>query len=515
MAAFTLSRLVVHELLIRVTADLHVQDGPKYEDLGLSLRGMVAQIFDHIAPELPALESRFSALRVQVLAELARLIDRDLFVPPPPVAKQGFLARLRGAKPAPTPPQDPELDALARWREGGGSDLENACLRALSAIVGGIIGQHGRLQADRDLILRLTANQVCNTYGSHEVGRWITPMLFKAAQTEGYRVLPFQKKPFVMNVKGASGAGKSTIRPLQRDLAERLGILWQDFALVSPDYWRKYLLDYASLGDDYKYAAMLTGQELEIIDKKLDRYMEEKAVRAEMPHLLIDRFRFDSFTASPHQQADGRLLSRFGDTVFLFLIITPPADTVERAWKRGLTTGRYKAVDDLLFHNIEAYTGMPQLFFNWVNKTNQKIHFEFLDNSVPLGSPPRTVAYGWNGQLTVLDAEVLRNMTRYRGVNIDAHRPEDVFDTAADGGSDILTDCIQRIAEVTFLDPDTLAIRGQTQNGKVVFQSDSTFAALSLSPDEGPKIKPKLPDFEHEKRFTVGRWGNNGVKPAP
>ena len=47
------------------------------------------------------------------------------------------------------------------------------------------------------------------------------------------------------------------------------------------------MLEYESLGADYKYAAMLTGQELEIIDKKLDRYMEEKAARHEMPHLLI------------------------------------------------------------------------------------------------------------------------------------------------------------------------------------------------------------------------------------
>ncbi len=44
-----------------------------------------------------------------------------------------------------------------------------------------------------------------------------------------------------------------------------------------------------------------------------------------MPHLLIDRFRFDSFVSSPKQQADGHLLSRFGETVFMFFMITPPA----------------------------------------------------------------------------------------------------------------------------------------------------------------------------------------------
>ena len=65
--------------------------------------------------------------------------------------------------------------------------------------------------------------------------------------------------------------------------------------MISPDIWRKFLLDYTSLGGAYKYAAMLTGHELEIIDQKLDRRMEAKAARGEMSHLLIDRFRFDSF----------------------------------------------------------------------------------------------------------------------------------------------------------------------------------------------------------------------------
>ena len=79
-------------------------------------------------------------------------------------------------------------------------------------------------------------------------------------------------------------------------------------------------------------------------------------------HLLLDRFRFDSFKVGDGDY-QSKLLSRFGATVFLFFIITPPAQTVERAWQRGLTTARYKAVNDLLYHNIEAFNGIPELFF--------------------------------------------------------------------------------------------------------------------------------------------------------
>ena len=164
--------------------------------------------------------------------------------------------------------------------------------------------------------------------------------------------------------------------------------------LISPDYWRKYLLDYDALGKHYKYAAMLTGQELEIIDKKLDRYMAQKASANKMSHLLIDRFRFDSFILDSERAEGSNLLSRFGDRIYMFFMVTPPAETVERAWQRGIKTGRYKAVDDLLYHNIEAFTGMPELFFSWVLSKDKQVHYEFLDNDVPEGSLPKTAAFG-------------------------------------------------------------------------------------------------------------------------
>ena len=75
--------------------------------------------------------------------------------------------------------------------------------------------------------------------------------------------------------------------------------------------------------------------------------MARKAERGDMTHLLIDRFRFDSF-APDSDEAGSNLLTRFGHGVYLFFMITPPESLVERAWKRGLEVGRYKAVDDTL-----------------------------------------------------------------------------------------------------------------------------------------------------------------------
>ncbi len=131
-------------------------------------------------------------------------------------------------------------------------------------------------------------------------------------------------------------------------------------------------------------------------------------------------------TASPpiRDEAGSNLLTRFGHIVYLFFMLTPPGSLVERAWNRGLEVGRYKAVDDTLGHAVEAYSGMPELFFTWAQRTDKRVHFEFLDNSVQLGERPRTVAFGWNGEMNVLDVGGMLDVERYRRVDIDATGPE-------------------------------------------------------------------------------------------
>lgn len=522
MTAFKVSRLAMHEVLIRVTADLYVPDGPNYEELGLNLRGMADGILtNHVQPKMQELETEFSSLQTEVTKRLHARLKGDIYERNKTSVvdiKQSFIGRLLGRKNAvQAEGKPPELLALAQWQDEitrADDPFDLACLKGLHAIVGGIVGQRGRLLADRDVVVRLASILVCNSYGSHCIGTLIDPIIREAAELEGYRLLPYQAEPFVMNVKGASAAGKSTIRPLQRELAARLGVRWEDFALVSPDYWRKFMLDYDSLGGQYKYAAMLTGQELEIIDKKLDGYMAEKAARGETPHLLIDRFRFDSFESSSPEKIGSRLLSRFGHTVFMFFIITPPTETVERAWKRGQTTGRYKAVDDLLYHNIEAYTGMPQLFLRWVNKKKQKVHFEFLDNDVPFGERPKTVAFGWNGEITILDPECMRRLNSYRRINVEATRPEDVYLEALDKEGDLLETFVEKIPNVAFVDPTSSALLAQIRDKECISQTNGFLESIGLRgvvendglSDEKGTRKPMKLDVKRQKRFTIGVW---------
>lgn len=518
MAVLRFERLVVHEVLIRVTADLHVPDGPDYGALGVSLRGMAGRIIeDHVAPRMGTLSIAFDRYRAEVAGRVAALYDEGFRDDPVPVPRRrGPLARLLRRRPPPRPPtpaEPREARAVARWTRAraAAEGLDRACLDALLAVVGGHLGRHGRLMAARETLLQLANGWVCTRHGSAETGRMIAPIVAEAAAALGYRFLPHQTHPFILNVKGASAAGKSSIRPLQRELAGRLNLSWEDFALISPDYWRKFLLDYDSLGDDYKYAAMLTGAELEIIDRKLDRYMEEKAARGAVPHLLIDRFRFDSFRPEAPGRAGTTLLSRFGHTVYLFFIVTPPAEIVERAWVRGRQTGRYKAVDDLLDHSVEAYTGMPQLFFSWVRRQGQTVHFEFLDNGVPKGQRPRTVAYGWNGEMVVLDAACLRSLGRYRQLNIAAPSAAEVFAQGAGSSEaaeeDMLAQCVARLPRVDFADPATREVLCRTENGRCTYRREGLPPDFPALTDAAGAEVPAPLDLAGERRFTIGAWG--------
>jgi hypothetical protein len=306
-------------------------------------------------------------------------------------------------------------------------------------------------------------------------------------------------------------------------LAGKLNFPWDEFALISPDIWRKFLLDYAALGTAYKYAGTLTGHEVEIIDRKLDDRIADRAARGEMPHLLIDRFRFDSFVPNL-EEGSSRLLTRFGDLVYMFFMITPPETTVERAWTRGLKLGRYKAVEDVLAHNVEAYAGMPELFFTWALIAGKRVHYEFLDNSVAQGCPPRTVAFGWNGEMTILDIKSMIDIERFRKINIRAQSAADVYadmDLSPQRNVDFLKRCARWIPVINFADYETGQVYARLQRGDWEWRDEPRFDKALDNPEDNAGLlavahnvsgsafgtEQKHTDVATEKMHTLGAWG--------
>ncbi len=550
LAIFRPERLVVHELLIRVTANISVPDpeAARIDELGINFRRIANTILaGYIQPYLPEIATLYASLRQR----LSSVIDTELSAmlpasPSGPTVSRtggqgllGFLGRLGRRNEVPAKREssweesswESEERRLRAWRaENAASDdpVRGAACGALARVVSAIRGLHGGLWGDRRLLGSLAADLACNEHCSQAIGRLIEPFMNEACAQEGYPVLCPQERPVIMNVKGASASGKSTMRPLQRQLAAELDVRWSDFALISPDIWRKYLLDYAALGDDYKYAGALTGRELTIVDQKLDRYMARKAAGGGISHLLIDRFRFDSF-APDSDEAGSNLLTRFGQSIYMFFMITPPHETVVRAWKRGLDVGRYKAVDDLLAHNIEAYTGMPALFFTWALHPGKSVHYEFLDNDVPPGERPRTVAFGWYAELNILDVKGMLDVDRYRKIDVGATTPEQVYRNdatmAAANNTEFLAQCVRRIPIVNFADRDTGRVYARFESGQLAstdpamleraFGDEETRAGLfAIAPGagRGNPIAGPLRILRPGRFHTIGRWGKGAFQ---
>jgi hypothetical protein len=515
VVAFRPERLVLHELLVRITADLSVPDGQKIEDLGINFREMTRVILGrHIEPHMESIVAAYETMRQAVAARVANevnaLFDASKPVPPKPGGLRALFRR-REAHDTREREADSAQRMIAEWqRLAGASDdsVERAAAHALAKVLSALLARHGGVWGSREIVASLATNIACNDAGSETIGRMIEPMIAAAAKAEGYRMLTAQQQPVVMNTKGPSASGKSTIRPLQRKLAGYIGVDWSEFALVSPDIWRKQLLDYGSLGAHYKYAGALTGDELHIVDQKLDAYMARKAARDAVPHLLIDRFRFDSF-APDSDEPGSNLLTRFGHVVYLFFLVTPPAALVERAWARGLEVGRYKAVDDILAHAIEAYSGMPELFFTWIRRADKRVHFEFLDNSVRQGERPRTIAFGWNATLTVFDVGGMLDIERYRRVDIDATSPQtlyrDLSGLAPERNTSLLRQCVERFAEVNFADRATGRIYLRLLAGEVGWAEPEVLSNAAREPDTRAGLAAIAPGLFERKFSAPGR----------
>ena len=538
VVAFRPERLALHAVLIRVMADVSVPDGPRVEDFGNNFRKIVRTLFVRcIEPQMGRIVAIYEASR----RDIANLVESEVAFlrsdaresvaarPAPRRALFAFPSRRRAAIEAPRTSSDGEILSSWQTRAHSAEDpLQRSVCRALAKVVAAIDVRHGSARGAHDIIASLATDIACNDVAGDAIGRAIAPSLREASAAEGYRLLPRQQHPVVFNTKGASAAGKSTIRPLQRQFALDIGVDWDEFAVISPDVWRKQLLDYSTLGVDYKYGAALTADELHIVDQKLDQYMADKAERGEMTHLLIDRFRFDSFAVDSHE-AGSNLLTRFGQVVYLYFMITPPQSLVERAWNRGLELGRYKAVDDTLAHAIEAYSGIPGLFFTWVERADKRVHFEFLDNSVNFGERPRTIAFGTNDTLCVLDVKAMLDIERFRRVNIDAKSPGDLYREPAmlapEGNTTFIAECIRRFPTAYFADQASGRAYLELRAGKAVRCERESLARALSNADVHAAISAivtrlddntmecfddalLLQEFDADAlRRTLGRWG--------
>ena len=129
LICFRTERLIIHDLLVRVTSDLSVPDGPNYEDLGINLRSMVAVIHkQHVADHIPTLQAAVDKesenTKKYITQQLSDTIFKQPHISDDTPAKESIvdrlLSRFTGGKSSKEKESDSsgmsELEALAHWR---------------------------------------------------------------------------------------------------------------------------------------------------------------------------------------------------------------------------------------------------------------------------------------------------------------------------------------------------------------------------------------------------------------
>ncbi|MDD5296233.1 MAG: hypothetical protein PHU46_04910 [Rhodocyclaceae bacterium] len=464
-------RLALHELIVRVTADIAVAEGEEERVFGENFRRITRRIFDQdIVPRMAEIAARHAELLLDAETMAGEILGQTLFAQEAPreakTPRRGWLARLFASAPDKGRPRQTEESVterdcrvIAEYTAAGqaaGDPLRRAVYRSLHRILGTLLGRYGRIIGEPANLARLAARLVANSHGSRLIGEQIAPWVDAAIEREQYSRVVVRAAPVLMSLKGASAAGKSYLRPMLRQTMREQGVEPESYATISPDIWRRLLLDYESLGPARKYAGPLTSRELVAIDRKLDRYIQFKANRDNaMSHLVVDRFRFDSFSGDQVGRVLHHTYVRHVDTLVMYFIVTPPEETVERGWSRALERGRYKSVEDFLAHAVEAYTGMPKIFFRWLDHAHPVFRYQFLDNRVPKGNYPKTIARGDQNEITIIDPLGLINIERYQKVNIHAAVPDEVYPPTADLGvaqnAGFLKEIVRRVPRVGFV----------------------------------------------------------------
>ena len=110
---------------------------------------------------------------------------------------------------------------------GGGQPALSIVLGRFEHDCNGDYGSAGRLLADKELLTDLAVRLVCNGFGSEAIGDAIAPLIQKAALREGYRPLSPQERPVIMNVKGASASGKSTMSNTSSGVTQHVHIVYR------------------------------------------------------------------------------------------------------------------------------------------------------------------------------------------------------------------------------------------------------------------------------------------------
>ena len=212
MVCFRPERLALHELLIRVTADLWVSDGSRYEDLGINFRSMIATILArYVDPDMGRIANAYNESREALRAIISQALASATETTSAAASRQRGLRSLfasRAGRRSAVEREDDGMSLLHFADEcektaaeadaanhasavvGDAGDPRAAAFRALARICRALYGKVGGWRTASELAASVATDLACNEYCARQIGRLIEQHVLEAVRREGYRLLP-------------------------------------------------------------------------------------------------------------------------------------------------------------------------------------------------------------------------------------------------------------------------------------------------------------------------------------
>jgi hypothetical protein len=207
LISFRPHRLVLHELIVRITADIVVLEGEYEEDLGINFRTIARKIFSkYVIPNLMQIEHSFETMRTRIedmtLQELETALVQKM---PAASVKPSFWSRFSASKPkpsaAPQSRQEREFELINNYKQRGlnaEDKLSQAVYRSLYRVLGSIATTRGFVGNDPGYLKNICVRHACNYLGSREIGSKVGKLVNEAITNEGYERIADAEKPILI-----------------------------------------------------------------------------------------------------------------------------------------------------------------------------------------------------------------------------------------------------------------------------------------------------------------------------
>jgi hypothetical protein len=128
--------------------------------------------------------------------------------------------------------------------------------------------------------------------------------------------------------------------------------------------------------------------------------------------------------------------------------------------------------------------------------------YEFLDNSVPKGTYPKTIAFGTQKEMNILNPLAFINIERYQKIDVKAKSPGDVYPDAevlaVRNNLNFLSKCLSKRPAISFVDETTNEVYLRVQSGKFEVLSPRIFEAKLSDPETRETFQALAPKITED-----------------